>query len=306
MCGSSGGGGGDALRYQKKQERRRQAQISQGEDQLERLFAPLEGDSYEAVTPYAQFGSEDEYLEAVREALAPGLTEYTPSTTRRVGKQFGGLGRKPTSQRPSKGMLSNMKELGFGRDMVGSTNPEDYLSHYRSNQGYERVEGTGTPIWDTHKQAYLDYANPQLDRQYDDATAKLTYALSRAGQTGGSIAGVRRGDMETDRGQRQLEIGQTAQSYGNKARADLSQQKQSLYQMLNNTANPGATVNAARGSLASISSKPAMSPLAPLFQNATAGLAGAVPAYQQGEQVGRVNQIIYGRDPDQGSGRVVR
>jgi hypothetical protein len=116
----------------------------------------------------------------------------------------------------------------------------------------------------------------------------------------------RREDLETDRGQRQLEIAQTAQDYGNKARSDLSQQKSSLYQMLNSTANPGATSQAARSALASISSKPAMSPIGMLFQNTTAGLAGAVPAYREGQRTADVNRIIYGRDPDQGSGRVLR
>lgn len=174
---------------------------------------------------------------------------------------------------------------------------------------FAALEGkTGkAPIWETHQQAYLDFANPQLNRQFNDASEQLTYALSRAGQGGGSVAVDRRADLETDRGKRQLDIAETALGYGNKAKSDIAQQKSMLHQMLNNTANPGATTQAARSALSAISARPSLTPLGEmLFQNTTAGLAGALPAYGQGKDVARVNNIIYGGDPNKGSSRVVR
>ena len=302
MCGG-GGGSDDALNYQLGQEQKRKKRIAAGERDLERLFAPLEGDAFENVTPYAGFADEDSLLQAIRENWG-------------MSGQQQALAGGPVTSTLAQALVPNFREmktpqglldLGFTMDQIkGATRPEDLLRYYRDGSGQKRIEGGGTPIWEQHKQAYLDFANPQLDRQFDDAAAELTYALSRQGQTGGSLAVDRREDLETDRGQRQLEIAQTAQDYGNKARSDLSQQKSSLYQMLNSTANPGATSQAARSALASISSKPAMSPIGMLFQNTTAGLAGAVPAYREGQRTADVNRIIYGRDPDQGSGRVLR
>jgi len=161
------------------------------------------------------------------------------------------------------------------------------------------------PVWEEHGQAYLDFANPQLDRQFADARGDLTYALSRAGQTQGSVAGDRRSDLELDYGLRQQDVAQTAQEYENTAKANVASQKQNAYQMLSATANPGAATKAAQASLNALQATPSLSPLGMVFQNATAGLAGAVPAYQSGRQNARINNIVYSRDPNQGSASIV-
>lgn len=307
MCGSGGGGSKDALRYQQKQDRERRARIARGEGELERMFASLEGGRFTGDPRHAAAGMEyGEYEQAIRDILGSGTRqeEYIAG----YSEPNSMVGEVPLYG--SRKVLTNqgrqqLIELGLDPSQVGSVSASPYLDLYGSEDWYDNATQT-SPIWEEHRQAYMDFANPQLDRQFGDAREGLTFALARQGQTQGSIAGERRADLETDYGERQQDVAQTGQDYANRAKQDLAAQKQNAYQMLTATANPGATTAAARSSLAALRDTPALTPLGTLFQNSTAGLAGAIPAYQQGQQNARVQNIIYSQDPNRGSGSVVR
>jgi len=171
--------------------------------------------------------------------------------------------------------------------------------------GLEGKDGTA-PIWDQQEQAYLDFANPQLNREYGDAQKGLAFALSRQGQLNGSVAGDNYADLNKDFQIQQQNVGEQGKSYGNQARSDISSQKQSLLNMLSASADPGATAMAARSSMDAIRSRPAFSPLGPLFQNATAGLASGYSGNQANQQRNRYDNVVYGGDPDKSTGSVNR
>ncbi len=202
-----------------------------------------------------------------------------------------------------------LRQLGLSDEQIGSTNVDDYAQHYRAlvNRpgSYQRIEGAGTPIWEQQQQAYMDYAQPQLEDQYGDAREKLTYALANQGQLAGSLSGERYADLNQDYDLRRQEVADQARGYANQARSDIASQKQSLLQMLSATADPGATATAARSAVGSLQQTPSFSALGPLFQNATAGLAAGLQGRQAGQMEQQQQGIIYGRDPDKGSGRVL-
>lgn len=185
----------------------------------------------------------------------------------------------------------------------------------RINQGKQQLEqifgglegrGGRAPIWQQQQQAYMDYAKPQLEDQFGDARDQLTFALSRQGQGRGSLAGDRRADLNRDYDLRRQEVADKGRGVANQARGDIANQKQNLLQMLSASADPGATATAARSAVSSLASTPEFSPLGPLFQNATAGLAQGMQGMQNQRMNEQVQGITYGGDPDRGSGRVIR
>lgn len=267
MCGG-GGGGDDSIKYQRQQERERAQRIDKGKAQLERIFAGLEGKSYTNPTTKPQ-----------------SYQQWYDSTQRNVR-------RHPFARR---------------------SNPENILNQYNSyvrnferNSPLKTVATEGPPIWEQQTQAYLDYANPQLEDQYGDAQEQLGFALARQGVSSSSIAGDKWGDLSRDYKLQQQGVADKARGYGNKARADIADQKQAMLSMLNSTADPGATAAAARAQVSSLAATPSFNALGPLFQNVTDGLAAGYRGNSQYQSNQRVGDIVYGGDPDRGSGRTVR
>lgn len=163
-----------------------------------------------------------------------------------------------------------------------------------------------SPLWEQQQQAYLDFAQPQLQDQYGDAQKQLTYALANQGQLGGSISGDRFGKLDRDFQLQQQEVGDRARGYATRARGDIEQQRQSLLSTLNSTADVNAVTTSARNQVGTMQQMPSFSALGPLFQNATAGLGSHMSGRQNNEINQRTQGIIYGGDPDRGSGRVIR
>lgn len=211
MCGGGGGGGEDPVKYQREQEAARQRRIEQGKDQLNAIFAELEGG------------------------------------------------------------------------------------------------GDRAPIWNQQQEAYMDYAMPQVEDQYRDASGDLTYALARQGQSQSSLAGDRRAKLRRDYNLRQQEVADKARGYANQAKQNIADQKASLLQMLTTTADPGAAATAARSAVSAMRDTPSFSPIGPLFQNATQGLAAGLAGNSQYQQKKRFDDAAYySRDPDRGSGNIIR
>ena len=336
MCGGGGGGGSnDALEYQKEQDAERARNIENGKMQLERIFAGLEGDEYQIINPAATY-SRDQYEDALRQALE-GQTSRV-----RTGWDYAGTGNKYTDVKPSdwryrrrigasdnsgnqgswyrpvyENRLSDrgrqsLLDLGLSESQINEANTDydKYASYYKalvnSPGSYQRVEGVNDPIWEQQADAYLEYANPQLDDQYKDAREDMVYALQRQGQAESSLAGDRWADLERDYKLQQQGIAEKARGYANQAQNDIMSQKSSLLQTLHATADPGAVTSAARDAVANLGNTPSFSPLGPLFQNATAGLAAGIQGNQNYQIDQNTNQIVYGSDPDRGSGKVVR
>lgn len=327
MCGG-GGGGGDPAKYQREQDAARQKRIAQGKLQLDQIFGELEGKTRAANSPYLNTDRNtlaDQLAAILGQAKTTnvpgqykgGTMNFTPATSQTVlpaaaQAQLAKLGI-PIQQNTQQ--IKGQTSIGGYRPtstvQTPSYNLADYLKYYDTQKNnpanFTMVEDpNAVPIWAQQESAYMDYATPQLEDQFGDAKEQSAFALARQGQSSGSLAGDQYADLSRDFDIQKQGVAETARGYGNQARSDIASQKQSLLNMLNASADPGATATAARSQLDALRAQPAFSPLGPLFQNATAGLAAGVAGRQSKQAADRYNQITYGGDPDRSSGTVRR
>ena len=169
--------------------------------------------------------------------------------------------------------------------------------------GVEDMEGYGDAFYDKAYKAQLDYAMPQVDRQFQDAQRELQFALARQGLSASSQAGQLQADLAR---QRDLAI-QGEQDKANtvrqKQRSAVEEERSNLTQMLQQTGDVGSTLNAAAARKGIIESAPAIEEVGPLFQNSTGALADMIvsPAMRQAGQ----NSGGGGYGARKGSGKVV-
>lgn len=160
----------------------------------------------------------------------------------------------------------------------------------RITSGREKIAGAFKPFDDKffgdREQAYLDYATPEVDRQYKAAHDKLVYSLSRSGLLSSSEGARQLGELkqEYDRN-REGVVGQ-ARDIGRQARGSVEENRSALDSQLLASEDPDAVAASAGSRAATLSTGPSFSPLGILFQNLTA--AGAQTALSTGKPLGEV------------------
>lgn len=332
MCGGGGGGGSDYADQMREREAERQFRIDQGMQELERAFAPLYGNQYQAgesgqtvTTP----GVDPSNLRSQLEQILDPVSERDLYDTNAVYLPGGVPGSAPTKPTYT-GLTGDARDqvlgLGFTEEELAGIRRQDDPNAYsdllaaRYEQGSESLRGGRDalvsddpdldPIWDTVRQDYQDFALPQLRRQQGEASEDLTYALARGGQLTGSVGQDRWIDLGEQFALTRQDVSSEADRLAQSRQSDVLDTRRNLTNLLQTTADPDAVAQQATDSLTMLSSQPSFNSLGPLFQNATAGLAGGVAGQQQFGLNQQVNQITgsnpYTRDPSRGSGRVVR
>jgi len=177
----------------------------------------------------------------------------------------------------------------------------------RQREKGKEFDGSMPSIFDQREQAYLDYANPQVEQKFGDTSDQLTFQLSRMGHGAGSSTGVRRhGRLGEEYDLARAQVADTAADYANQARQQVNNEKTRLISLLQSTADPSAITGQIGGVIDSIKAAPAFDPLGPLFQNATAGLGSYLDGQRYNQMARSANSVpIYGSG-SAGSGRVVR
>ena len=152
-------------------------------------------------------------------------------------------------------------------------------------------------------QAYMDYAMPQLDDEYQDSMKKLVTALSRGGNLNSSLRGERMADLNEQYNKRKIDLQNTADDYANQAKTQIESNRQDLYNTNQNLADPTLTKSNATSSVASLMQQPSFSPLGDLLSDFTSGLA--TQADLERRQMANYD-LLFNRDPyGSGSGRIV-
>lgn len=233
-----------------------------------------------------------------------------------VGDAFGSVGdaignpwrtgRSSAERKQKQAVAEQRREVDRQRAAEEARQRRIAQGKQQLNQIFGGLTQGANPLWEQHEQAYLDYANPQLQDQYGDAREGLGYTLARQGQLSSSLAGERFADLSRDNQIQQGEIADRARGYGNRARQNISDQRQSLMALLQSSADPSATSSQARSAVSSLQERPSFTALGPLFQNVTAGLGAARQGMQNGRLQQKTQGIMYGGDPDRESGRVIR
>lgn len=122
------------------------------------------------------------------------------------------------------------------------------------------------------RNAYLNYANPQLEDQYGNAQKELTFALTRGGLLDSSVRGQKAGELQQQYDTHRQQIADQAVAGEAQARNQVEGARADLIATLNATGDAKGAVNSAMSRAAALSKPEAFSPLAQLFEDFTAGL----------------------------------
>lgn len=143
----------------------------------------------------------------------------------------------------------------------------------------EEFEGFNDDFYDQRDQTYMDYYQPQLNEQYEDALARLTYSLARAGTTNSSIAGDALADLATRRDRELAALNAARDADVTNLRGRVQNEKSNLLAQLNATGDAEAAANAATTSSRQLfSDTPTLVPLDGLFST----IGNSIGAYQTG------------------------
>lgn len=154
---------------------------------------------------------------------------------------------------------------------------EEAARQERIRQGTQRI-GTifdsnfNDQFFDGRRQAYIDYATPQVEDQFADAQKQLTFALARGGNLNSSVRGEKAGELQQRFDLTKQEVADKGLSYANEARANVENARSDLVGMLNATGDAEGAASSAISRAATLSQPMAFSPLTQLFADFTAGL----------------------------------
>lgn len=134
------------------------------------------------------------------------------------------------------------------------------------------------------KNAYLEYANPQLQDQYGDAQRELTFALARSGNLDSSARAQKESELSKLYSQRSREIGDQALQQETSARNAVEDARANLITTLNATGDAEGAANSALARASALSQQPAYDPLGNLFVDFT-GALGQQAAQEKAEAI---------------------
>lgn len=127
-------------------------------------------------------------------------------------------------------------------------------------------------FYDDRRDAYLNYATPQLDDQYGDAQRELTFSLARSGLLDSSARGEKTGELQKLYDLNRQQITDQALSSANEARNAVENARSDLVGQLNATGDAQGIANSALARASALSKPAAYSPLTQLFASFTQGI----------------------------------
>jgi hypothetical protein len=167
--------------------------------------------------------------------------------------------------------------------------------------------GFDSNFYDGRKQAYLNFAMPQLNEQHDDAYRGLTYQLARQGLNESSTGADRFGRLQKTYDMNRQGVVDKGMETANNARRDVENARSGLVADLYATSDPQSAARSATERAGYLATPTNTTPLGQLFANTLQGL-GTYQGAQQDSQayndaVSRYNLSMGG--PAVSSGRTV-
>lgn len=163
--------------------------------------------------------------------------------------------------------------------------------------GTNAINDTFTPFnsdfYNARGKAYTDYANPQLDQQYNDAKQQLTYSLARAGALDSSARASQEAKLQQTYDSGKQQVQNAALDYENQAKTGVESARSNLLSTLNSTGNASLAANSALGQAQALSAPASYSPLGQLFTSFTSGLGSQAAAEKASLAGGTLYQSPY-------------
>ena len=116
-----------------------------------------------------------------------------------------------------------------------------------------------------YKNSYLDYYNPQIDKQFNDTNRTLTYRLADRGLLESSVGAESLGDLFKQYGDQKAEATNAAADAANKLKAQVEDTKTNLYSLNESASDPATVASAATGQASAIAQPQIYSQLGSLF-----------------------------------------
>lgn len=258
--GSKSGGDGGAGQA-RADEQARQMQIRQGTAKINNIFNG-------SFTPKIESG--------LNLDQAPGGRSYYTQSGKKID-----VGANETAL----DALARRELTDFGG------NPQDaaQLAIARQNYGKDKLFTEGESkggftedYFAKQRQGFLDYATPQLEDQYGDATKQLTFALDRSGNLDSSARASKTAALQKSYDLNKQQVADQALSYESQARNSVEDARAGLIASLNATGDATGAANSALARSAALSTPPSYSALGSLFTDFTSGL-GAQAAAERAE-----------------------
>lgn len=188
-----------------------------------------------------------------------------------------------------KSQPSNNQMVAFEMQQAQQAQDKENLRQARLNQGKQAIDqlfgsdNFGDDFYNKYNQAELAYTQPQLQQQYDQAKANMTYDLARAGTLRSSAAGYAQGLLEQQNAVNQAGLAAKADTDTAALRQSIASQQQQAYNQLYATEDPSVAANTAASSVANAQlTQPNLNPLGDMFKTITIGATSAVPSMYQG------------------------
>ena len=240
-----------------------------------------------------------EQMESVADRLRRNAEQA--SAMNQMHGQMGMMGAQ--NQLPADEMRRQAEEIEQAAALRRQGAAADRGEMFTDRHSYE---GFGNDFYQQRADAYMDYANPELERQHQDARENLIYGMNRAGAQQSSAANRARARLEGEYEQAQDDIARRAQGHADEARESVARERQNLSQMIQSSADP----DMARDQMPSVADALRSTPQFDATGQMISDAASAYGAYRDGRAMDRAEQRVNraGRrsDPSQGSGRVVR
>lgn len=138
-------------------------------------------------------------------------------------------------------------------------------------------------FYNQRNQAYVDYASPELDKQYKDSMRTLVSALARSGNLQSSTRAEKFADLDEQYKQRKLDITNTGRDYSNEAKNAVERSRAELITQNESLADPNAISGNALARSQSLAQLPTFSPLGSILTDATQGLATQADLERRGQ-----------------------
>lgn len=159
--------------------------------------------------------------------------------------------------------------------------------------------------FDKYKTDFLNYYNPQVDKQFGLAKQDLRYNLARKGTMDSTPGQYEFGKLVDSYGQRRNEVASNANSAMAGQKATVESNKASLYQENTASADPSLAAQSAVSRVGALSTPPVYSPLADLFAGAVNGASAVRYGSYNAMPAGYAPFFSPGYYSSPGSGRVV-
>jgi hypothetical protein len=123
------------------------------------------------------------------------------------------------------------------------------------------------------RNAYLDYAKPQLNDQFADARKQLIFSLDRSGQLDSTARTTKEAELAKLYGTNSRAVSDAALGYEQSARNNVAGAESDLLSGIAQSGNIGASVNAANARASALSQPDVYQPLGQMFGTFTNALA---------------------------------